>query len=151
MCNASPAKIFRNVRRITKFNEKKASQNISPVKAKPSLSIEILPHNDFPPKNKIISFLTPTLVSCSPIPRQLSIGSQLPFEIVPGLFDEDQETISTYIEGTTRQTTFVCNICYSDHFRSTQSIKKHRLEVHKIFTQPNVNNPFEARFELLSI
>ena len=91
----------------------------------------------------MLSLSAPTCVSISPAKSNLSICSQFPSEIVPGLINEDEQTISTYIDGFRHETVFICKLCNSDHFRSTPSIKKHQREVHKIIVRPILNYPFE--------
>ena len=150
MCKVSPAKILRSVKRMTKYNEKRGLKNILPALPIPLLSMKILAPIDVPPSIKMLSLSAPTCVSISPAKRNLSICSQFPSEIVPGLINEDELTISTYIDGFRHETVFICKLCNSDHFRSTPSIKKHQREVHKIIVRPTLNYPFEPTFECLS-
>ena len=150
MCHISPAKLLRNVKRITHYNEKKGLMKICPTLAKPKLSIKILPQIDVSPHSKILSTSNTTLVSIPTVPRKLSRCNQLASECVPGLYNEDEDFISTYIDGYTHQTIFICKVCNTDHYRSTQEIKKHMREVHRICTIPSMNYPFEPRFECIS-
>ena len=150
MWQISPEKLLRNVRRITYYNEKKGLVSICPTLAKPELSISIIPQIDVSPHSKILTFSPKTLVSIPTVPRKLSWCNQLASEYVPGLFNEDEETISSYIDGYTHQTIFICKVCNTDHYQSTQEIKKHLREVHRIWTLPNMNYPFETQFECIS-
>ena len=145
MCKVSPAKILRSVKRMTNYNEKRGLKNILPALPIPLLSKEILV-----PSITMLSLSAPTCLSISPAKRNLSICSQFPSEVVPGLINEDEQTISTYIDGFRHETVFICKLCNSDHFRSTPSIKKHQREVHKIIVRPILNYPFEPTFECLS-
>ena len=140
--------------RVTTFLERKNRTlsrtvlppvNISP-KMKP-LSIETLPQVDVPPFSKPLALSALTFVSIPPTQRILSRYNQLALELVPGIINEDEDTISTYIDGYTHRTIFFCKLCWSDHFQSTQAIKKHLREVHKISTRPSLNYHFEPRFE----
>ena len=165
----SPAKISRDVKRMSKFNEKMSSKfdipaltqpilsvkvlpqtNISSAFPKPMLSIEILPHTDIPPVPKTPTCSSTTLVSISPVRRNLSRCNQLASESVPGLFNEGELTNSTCIDGFTHRTIFICKVCNTDHYRSTLEIKKHLKEIHGISIQPSMNCPFEARYECFS-
>ena len=85
-----------------------------------------------------------------PILRKLSRCNQLASEYVPGLINEDEDTISTYIDGYAHKTIFICKVGNTDHYQSTQDIKKHLREVHKIHTLPSINYPFETRAECIS-
>ena len=145
MCKVSPAKILRTVKRMTNYNEKRGLKNILPALPIPLLSKEILV-----PSIKMLSLSAPTCLSISPAKRNLSICSQFPSEVVPGLINEDEQTISTYIDGFRHETVFICKLCNSDHFRSTPSIKKHQREVHKIIVRPILNYPVEQTFECRS-
>ena len=135
---------------MTKFNEKKASVNVSPNLSNPLLSLKSLPQIDIPPAEKILTLSVPSSVSIPAVPTRLSRCSQFPIEAVPGVFNEDEGTLTTYIDGITRRTIFICNFCYCDSFISIQSIKNHLREVHKISMQPNPNYPFETKFECVS-
>ena len=167
MCHSSPATILRDVKRMTKFNEKMSSKvnsptftkpllsvltqtDNSPAFSKPSLAIEILPQIDISPLPKILSCSSTTLVTIPATQRNLSQCNQLASESVPGLFNEHENTISTYIDGFTHKTIFICKVCNTDHYRSTAEIKKHLQEVHRIYIQPSMNYPFESRFECIS-
>ena len=79
-----------------------------------SLSLEVLPQVDIPPCNRNLSFSPPTVVTIAPTPPTLRICSQFPTEVVPGLIDEDEDTISTYIDDVMHETVFICTI-YSVH------------------------------------
>ena len=154
MCHKSPAKVLRNVIRITKFLEKKSKSLtktvLPPVSIAPEtkhLSIEALLSVDVPPVKKPLSFSTPTFISIPPIQRSLSRCNQLAVDAVPGLINEDENTISTYIDGFTHKTIFICKLCYCDHFQSTEETKMHIRQVHKIITRSTMNYYFEPRFE----
>ena len=74
MCHQSPAKILRNVKRMTKFirrksfNPKTASTRTKPA---PSLSIEHLPHLDISPSSRNeLSFSSQTTISIPPVNSQ---------------------------------------------------------------------------------
>ena len=151
MCHTtSPAKILRSVIRMTHFNRIKQSQNISPVSSKPLLTVEVLPKIDIPPTSKNLSSSIQSSVSINQNPKILSKCKLSTSEIVPGLLNEDEDTFSTYIDGYTLETTYICNFCYNDLLRSTQAIKKHLLEIHKMCTRPRANYHFEPRFQCLS-
>ena len=64
MCRQSPAKILRNVKRMTKFNRRKSS----PVtKCVPNLSIVYLPHLDIPPSQESkLSFCSQATIAIPP-------------------------------------------------------------------------------------
>ena len=146
---ASPAKILRSVKRITHFTEKRWLQTTPPALPKPLLSINFLQPVDVLPITTVLTFSAPNLLSISPVRRILSRRNQLATECVPGLINEDEQTISTYIDGFTHETIFICKLCNTDHYRSTPEIKKHIREVHKIVVRPIMNYNFEPTFECL--
>ena len=117
---ASHAKILRSVKRITHFTEKRWLKTTPPALPKPLLSINFLQPVDVLPTPKALTFSAPTLLSISPARRILSRRNQLATECVPGLINEDEQTISTYIDGFKRATVFMCKICYCDLCRSTE-------------------------------
>ena len=120
MCNPSPAKILRNVKRMTKFLEHKASLN--PPLSNPEeqkLSITILPNIDISPavniklsQPKKLSVSKQSTISILSQPRKLTLRKFFTTEIVLGARWEDDILFSSYIVGGTHTTTFVCNICY---------------------------------------
>ena len=119
------------------------------LKAQP-LSLNVLPQIEIPPSTKNLSLSLPTLVSISPIIRTLSRCDQLPSELVPGIINKDEDTICTYIDGYSLETIFICKVCYCDQFRSTEAIKTHIREVHKISIQSRADYTFKPRYECLS-
>ena len=150
MCKPSPAKMLNSVKRITHFNEKEGLVNILPALPKALLTTKLLDQIDIPPSSKVLPLTYATIVSIPPMKRNLSRCSQFPSEIVPGLMNEDELTISTYIDGFKHVTIFICKLCNTDHCRSTQEINKHIREVHKIVVRPNPKYEFEQIFECLS-
>ena len=99
--------MLRSVKRITHFNEKKGLVKIIPAIPKPLLSTELLDQIDIPPSAKVLSLSYPTIVSIPLIKRNLSRCRQFPLEIVPGLMNVDELTISTYIDGFKHETIFI--------------------------------------------
>ena len=97
---------------------------------KSSLAIEILPQIDISPLTKILSCSSTTRVAIPAIRRNLSRCNQLASESVPGLLNEHELTITTYIDGFTHKTIFICKVCNTDHYRSTAEIKRHLKDVH---------------------
>ena len=68
MCQPSPAKLLRSVKRITSFLEKKNNSPASNIKSQPSLSLHHLPKIDIPPAApKLLSCTTLALASIAPV------------------------------------------------------------------------------------
>ena len=65
MCNKSPAKILRSVKRMTKFIEKKHETV------------------DIPPSSKILSLSQPTIISISPSPKFLTFSTPVTADVPP--------------------------------------------------------------------
>ena len=74
MCNKSPAKILRSVKRMTKFIEKKHET---------VLSYKYLPQVDIPPSSKILSLSQPKIISISPSPKILSFSTPVTADVAP--------------------------------------------------------------------
>ena len=122
----SPAKILRSLKRVTKFLDQK---NVIPIRRSP-LSIKILSLVDISHSPKILSCLVLLRVSITSQKKRISFCKILPSEIVPGISNEDEDLFFTYIDGSTFQTTLVCNFCYNDSFTSTQSNRRHVRNTH---------------------
>jgi hypothetical protein len=73
MCYRSPAKVFRSVRRITKFLEKKTK----------NLSITLVPQSNVSPEVKPLSFTQPTITNISPVEKCLSFAKGVSISIPP--------------------------------------------------------------------
>ena len=139
MCNHSPSKILRNVKRMTKFLENKSHLNHTlPKPEEPQLSIQIPPNIDIPPSSNIeasqprqLSVIRQSTITIPPKPRNLSFRKFFPTEIVPGSRWEDDILFSSYINGGTHTTTFVCHICYDDFtYKSADAIRSHIQSFH---------------------
>ena len=74
MCNKSPAKILRSVKRMTKFIEKKHRTVLSYIS---------LPQVDIPPSSKILSLSQPRIISISPSPKILSFSTPVTADVAP--------------------------------------------------------------------
>ena len=139
MCNHSPSKILRNVKRMTKFLENKSHLNHTlPKPEEPQLSIQILPNIDIPPSSNIepsqprqLSDIRQTTITIPLKHRNLSFQKFFPTEIVPGSRWEDDSLFSSYINGGTHTSTFVFHICYGDFtYKSADAIRSHIHIVH---------------------
>ena len=152
MCNPSPAKVKRSVRRITRFLEQKS--NNKSFGNKPTLSIKVLPQSNFYPlQPKTLAISRLQQISIPACPRNLSYRKFPTTEIVPGIQNDDDYLFSSYINGGSHCTTFVCSFCYDDYsFKSADSIRfhiqnEHRHEMyHRLKSKP----PFEPEFEDLN-
>ena len=126
MCNPSPAKILRNVKRMTKFCERKSTSNSV-------LSINVLqPVNiaPFPPKN--LSNCVQTSISIESKPKRISYRTFQPIEVIPDSRCDDDLLFSTYIDGSSHTTTFICNFCYDDFsYKSSSSMRSHIQTAHR--------------------
>ena len=76
MSHKSPYKVLRNVKRITKFMEKKAAD-------KKIMTVRKLPELDIPPAVKILTFTKPTIISIMPTLRHLSSSKPVLIDIPP--------------------------------------------------------------------
>jgi hypothetical protein len=135
MYHQSPARILRNVKRITNFPERKTAFSCCTVleaKPRPSLSIQHLPDIDIPPlSSKLLSSQTLPSILIVPKSQVLSFRKFPTTEIVPGSRWEDDILFSSYINGGSHTTTFVCHICYDDFsYKSADSIRDHILSSH---------------------
>ena len=156
MCHQSPAKILRNVKRMTSFIERKmtCSSLVSEVKLQPYLSIQHLPNIDIhalPPK--LLSSHTLPHISILPKPKNLSFRRFPTTEIVPGSRWEDDILFSSYINGVSHTTTFVCHICHDDYsFHSADTIRSHIQNSHKqdMYYRLKHNLNFQPKFEDLN-
>jgi hypothetical protein len=118
------------VKRITKFLEQKSFVNITlPKPEEPKLSTKILPNIDIflaseNKPSKILSVTRQPTASILPKPKKLSFQKFFTTEIVPGSKWEDAILLSSYINGGTLTTTFVCHICHNDYtFKSADAIQ----------------------------
>ena len=155
MCYQSPAKVLRNVKRLTNFLSKKNFLGATPQpKANPSLSIEVLSPISISPSPKMLSCCTQKRISISPRKKNISSCKKMPSEIVPGISNEDKDLFFTYINGSTFKTIFVCNFCYNDTFVSTHSVRRHVWYAHRseceqtLFLYMQV--PYEPSFQDLN-
>ena len=135
MCNQSPAKILRSVKRMTSFLERKRAfpMLVPAVKLQPTLSIQHLPVIDIPPlPPKLLSSQKLQPISILPKPKKLSVRKFFPIETVPGSRWEDDVWFSSYINGGSHTTTFVCHICNDDFtFKSADTIRNHIQSAHR--------------------
>ena len=76
MPNKSPSKVLRNVKRITKFLEKKPAE-------KKYLAVHKLPDLDIPPTVKSLNFSQPTIISILPSRRHLEFSKPVLTNIPP--------------------------------------------------------------------
>ena len=98
MCNPSPAKVKRSVRRITRFLEQKS--NNKSFGNKPTLSIKVLPQSNFYPlQPKTLAISRLQQISIPACPRNLSYRKFPTTEIVPGIQNDDDYLFSSYING----------------------------------------------------
>ena len=124
MCNTSPAKVLRSVKRMAKFLVKK---NTTDTPKKPFLTAVVLPQTNIQPESsKILEVKRNPRISIFPKPKNISFRKFLPFEVVPGAQDADRLFFSSYIDGGTFVTTFVCHICYDDYsYHSAREMQAH--------------------------
>ena len=170
MCHKSPSKLLRNIKRMCKFSEVKKEELTL------SLSIQNISTIDIPPFRKMLSFSTPVTTSLSPKRRSLSCSvpvlteippsKQLrprstnisyrkfqPIEIVPGARNDDIFLFSSYIDGGTFTTTFVCHFCYDDYtFKSADSLRTHIQTAHRkeMHQKLKFKQDFQPVFETMS-
>ena len=120
------------------------------------LSNHILSQINISPEPRILSFSTPIITSVSPIEKSLSFSVPVlteirtikkprcpraknlsyrkfqSVEVVPGSRNNDNILFSSYIDGGTFSTIFVCHFCYDDHsFRSADSLRSHVETIHR--------------------
>ena len=129
MCHTSPAKLLRSVKRMAKFLSKK---NTTVILKKPFLTAVLLPQTNIQPDSpKILEVKRNPRISIFPKQKNISFRKFLPFEIVPGALDTDRLFFSSYIDGGTFVTTFVCHICYDDHsYHSAREMRAHLHQDH---------------------
>ena len=77
MCNDSPSKLLRSIKRMTKFAERMQ------FKSTQVLSKQILPHISIVPCPKLLSLSEPVITSISPERRNLSISVPVQSEVSP--------------------------------------------------------------------
>ena len=153
MCNSSPAKVIRSVKRITRFLEQKPNKKLS-IRNEVTLSVKVLPQTNcdpLPPKTLSVSRLQP--ISLQALPRKLSYRKFPSTEIVPGMQNDDDYLFSSYINGGSLCTTFVCSFCYDDYsFKSADSIRLHVFDEHRLDMYQRLKSkpPFEPEFEELN-
>ena len=117
--------------------------------------------NKSPSANQYWSFLTKTLAvsrlenaSIPATPIKVSYQKFPTTEIVPGILNDDDYLFSSYINGGSHLTTFVCHFCYDDYsFKSADSIRfhiqtEHGLEMHH---RLKIKPPYEPEFEELNM
>jgi hypothetical protein len=146
MCNPSPAKVIRNVKRITKFLERKYSMKpilsmlkeptLSPqIRPIASLSIDVLPVVNIPKplKTFVVCKLQQISITACPRPSNLSYQKFPTKEVVPGIRNYDGFLFSSYINGGSSCTTFVCSFCYVDYsHKSADAIRfTYKLSIDK--------------------
>ena len=83
MCHQSPTKILRNVKRITKFLEKK----------KKLLSIVVLPQVNIEPEVKPLSFSQSTTINIYPVKKCLSLSKMVSVSIPPSMASPSRPSI----------------------------------------------------------
>ena len=164
MCNTSTAKILRNVKRITKFLERKSSiklpilsklenPTLSPqMRPLVSLSVEVLPQVNIPqqPKTIVVCKLQQISIPACPRPSNLSYQKFPTKEVVPGIRNDDEFLFSSYINGGSSCTTFVCSFCYDDYsYKSADAIRFHVQTEHRqeMIQRLKSKPPYEPEFE----
>ena len=140
MFHTSPARLLRNVKRMTKFLERKSQ--LSSVSEVPILTTISLPQTDIPPdppRNLVIR--RQPQISIPPKPNKISYRKFLSTEIVPGAHNNDRIFFSSYIDGATFVTTFVCHLCYDDHsYHSAYEMRVHLHQDHHQQLEPRLKN-----------
>ena len=126
MCNPSPARIFRSVKRMTKFNERKMKQ-------KQVLSTVILEEtNIYPTSPKVLSTCILPSLSIPAKKKHLSRRTFQPIDIMPGASCDDNLLFTSYLDGSSHTTIFACDFCYDDHsFKSITAIRHHISTAHQ--------------------
>ena len=156
MCYKSPSKILRSARRLTKFIENQPDIlsvtmlppiNImpapKPLKISQPVNVDIYPEK----KNLSLAFVSSTSIP-PPKPIHISCRKFQSTEIVPGAKNEDRLFFSSYINGATFSTTFVCHICYDDFsFKSANAMRRHIQSVHYHEMSIKMKTPFSAIIE----
>ena len=152
MCNPSPAKILRNVKRITHYLEQQCS--VSKEKSKTVLSSVILPPISIQSSSsKSLTIFKHPRISILPKTRRLSHCKLRSTEIVPGAENDDSLFSSSYIDGGTFTTTFICHVCYDDFsLKSAAEVRTHVRGVHKAEMYSKLKNkpPFQPLLEDLN-
>ena len=153
MCKTSPSKILRNVKRITRFMEQKPKQ-ISTLRKSAPLSMQNLPQTNIDPlPPKILAFSRLETISIPHSPKKLSYRRFPTTEIVPGIKNDDEYLFSSYINGGSHLTTFVCHFCYDEYsFKSADTIRYHIQTEHGIEMYQRLKSkpPYEPEFEDLN-
>ena len=153
MCKSSPARVMRSVRRITRFLEQKPNKKLA-IKSKVTLSVKVLPQtncNPLPPKTLSVSKMQQMSIQADS--RKLSYRKFPTTEIVPGIQNDDAYLFSSYTDGVSHSTTFVCSFCYDDYsFKSADSISLHVVNEHRLEMYQRLRSkpPFEPEFKELN-
>ena len=146
MCHQSPAKVLRNVKRITRFLDMKKLPKVSPQLSTVKLQeINIEPN---PPPNLSVCQLNP--ISINTRPTKLSFRRFQSTEIVPGVQNDDHLFSSTYIDGSSLTTTFICHFCNDDYsFNSSWALRTHARTDHTLELYQTLKHkpPFQPSFE----
>ena len=124
MCNPSLAKVMRNVRRITRFLEKKPNQTTT-TRNVSSLSVQVLPQTNvdpLPPKTLAVSRQLNISIP-PPLSRNLSYPKFTTTEIVPGIQNDDEYLFSSYINGGPHCTTSSQQILYGFPYKLNMDMK----------------------------
>ena len=130
MCNPSPGRILRNVKRMTKYNERKSTKIPN---NKTVLSTAILePINIHPIPCKILTTRRQTEISIEGKQKHLSYRTFQPIEVIPESSNDDDLLFTTYINGSSQTTTFICNFCYDDFtYKCSPTMRSHILTAHR--------------------
>ena len=98
MCQQSPAKSLRSIKRITKFFEKKFFKE--PTSTMPrSFSHHVLPSIDIPPSTQNLSFSNPVTISISPTPSSESVTvPDICEHLIPQL--RNMQIVLTHVDNT---------------------------------------------------
>ena len=125
MCHSSPARVLRNVKRITKFLERKSKRT-------PVLSRSVLEPNNIIPATKSLSVCNLPGTSIPAKKSCLSVRKFQSIEVIPESQALDDLLFSTYIDGFSHRTTFVCSFWYDDFsYKSCSAIRNHISEAHR--------------------
>ena len=97
------------------------------------LSTAILePINIHPIPCKILTTRRQTEISIEGKQKHLSYRTFQPIEVIPESSNDDDLLFTTYINGSSQTTTFICNFCYNDFtYKCSPTMRSHIQTAHR--------------------
>ena len=122
---------MRSVKRIIRFLEQKTSKKLA-IRNKLTLSVKVLPQTNCDPlPPKTLSVSRRQQISVQSLPRYLTYRKFPTTEIVPGIQNDGADLFSTYINGGSHCTIFVC--WFHTHTCSKWNRLENKIEVQALF------------------